>query len=69
MEKKDVQPVRQIEFEPLYDAREIASQFKVSEKSLQRWARAGKIPAVKCGKLWRFRKSAIDNWMDRRIAS
>ena len=74
MEKKPVQSVgaergRSDDFEPLYDLQDVALKCKVSEKSLQRWARSGKIPAVKFGKLWRFRKSAIDEWMDRRIAS
>lgn len=74
MDKKPVQsagpvPGRPIHIEPMYDSHEVASQCKVSEKSLQRWARSGKIPAVKLGKLWRFRKSAIDEWMNRRMAS
>ncbi len=74
MDKKPAQSLknvqtRPIEIEPLYDTREVASQYKVSEKSLHRWARTGKIPAVKFGKLWRFRKSAIDAWLDSKIAS
>ena len=60
---------RVIEFEPLYDSSEIASQCGVSEKSLHRWARLGQIPAVKMGRLWRFRKSAIDEWINSRMAS
>jgi excisionase family DNA binding protein len=60
---------RVIEFEPLYDSREIAAQCGVSEKSLHRWARLGLIPAVKMGRLWRFRKSAIDEWISSRMAS
>ena len=58
-----------VDFEPLYDARDVALRCKVSEKSLQRWARDGKIPAVKFGKLWRFRKSAIEEWMAGKMAS
>jgi excisionase family DNA binding protein len=74
MEKKPPQSVdassaRIVNLEPLYDAHEVAVQCKVSEKSLHRWARAGKIPAVKFGKLWRFRKSAIDAWLDSKMAS
>jgi excisionase family DNA binding protein len=74
MEKKSPQSVkpvaqRPVNIEPLYDAHEVAAQCKVSEKSLHRWARTGKIPAVKFGKLWRFRKSAIDAWLDSKMAS
>ena len=61
--------VRPVDIEPLYDAHEVAMQCKVSEKSLHRWARTGKIPAVKFGKLWRFRKSAIDAWLNSKMAS
>jgi len=74
MDKKPPQSVlsaeaRAVDIEPLYDAHEIASRCKVSEKSLHRWARAGLIPAVKFGKLWRFRKSSIDAWIDSKMAS
>jgi len=55
--------------EPLYDSHEVAVQCRVSEKSLHRWARKGMIPAVKFGRLWRFRKSAIDEWINSKSAS
>jgi excisionase family DNA binding protein len=58
-----------IDFEPLYDSHEIAAQCGVSEKSLHRWARLRRIPAVKMGRLWRFRKSAIDEWINSKMAS
>lgn len=74
MDKKPAKAVqlpypRIVDIEPLYDAHEVALQCKVSEKSLHRWARSGKIPAVKFGKLWRFRKSAIDAWLNSKMAS
>lgn len=65
--KSIVERVNQIE--PLYDSHEVALQCRVSEKSLHRWARQGLIPAVKVGRLWRFRKSAIDDWLNRKMAS
>ncbi|HTV10192.1 MAG TPA: helix-turn-helix domain-containing protein [Candidatus Aquilonibacter sp.] len=55
--------------ERLFDAHEVAEQCKVSEKSLHKWAREGRIPAVKFGRLWRFRKSAIDAFLDHQAAS
>ena len=54
--------------ERLYDAHEVAARCKVSEKSLHKWARQGVIPAVKFGRLWRFRKTAIDHYLDSRSA-
>jgi len=55
--------------ERLYDAHEVAVRCKVSEKSLHKWARQGVIPAVKFGRLWRFRKTAIDHYLESRSAS
>lgn len=55
--------------ERLYDAHEVAAQCKVSEKSLHKWARQGVIPAVKFGRLWRFRKTAIDQYLESKAAS
>ncbi len=55
--------------ERLFDVQEVAEQWKVSPKSLHRWAREGRIPAVKFGRLWRFRKSAIDEYLNSRITS
>jgi excisionase family DNA binding protein len=60
---------REVALEPLYDAHEVAEKCNVSAKSLHKWAREGKIPAVKFGKLWRFRKSTIDAWLDAKMAS
>ena len=57
------------EIERLYDAHEVAARCKVSEKSLHKWAREGVIPAVKFGRLWRFRKTAIDRYLKSRTAS
>lgn len=74
MEKKPSQSVpRPVPDSPgierLFDVHEVAEQWKVSPKSLHRWAREGRIPAVKFGRLWRFRKSAIDEYLNSRIAS
>lgn len=55
--------------ERLYDSHEVAAQCRISEKSLHRWARQGLIPGVKFGRLWRFRKSALEEWLGSKIAS
>lgn len=74
MDKKPPQPERNLpddssRLERLFDAHEVAEQCKVSEKSLHKWAREGRIPAVKFGRLWRFRKSAIDDFLNQQAAS
>jgi len=71
MDRKPPQSVAAatVELQTLYDVHEVARKCKVSEKSLHKMARSGRIPAVKFGKLWRFRKSTIDAWLDSKTAS
>jgi excisionase family DNA binding protein len=54
--------------EPLLDTDEAAAIMKIHPKTLQRFARLGLIRGVHVGKLWRFRASEIDNWIDRQMA-
>lgn len=54
--------------ERLFDVHEVAAECKVSAKSLHKWAREGRIPAVKFGRLWRFRKSAIDEYLNSKAS-
>ncbi len=50
--------------EPLLDSREAAAILKVHPRTLQRLVHRGQIHAVQVGKLWRFRPSALEAWMD-----
>lgn len=43
---------------------ELATYLKVSKSSLYKIVREGKIPAQKVGRHWRFRKGAIDLWLE-----
>ena len=56
------------EFEPLLDSEEAAALLKIHPKTLQKLARKGEVSAIHIGKLWRFRASALDEWV-RKIAS
>lgn len=42
---------------------ELAHYLKISRSTLYKLARAGKIPARKVGRSWRFQKSLIDQWL------
>ena len=55
-------------FEPLLDSEEAAALLKIHPKTLQKLARNGEISAIHIGKLWRFRVSALNEWLER-IAS
>ena len=51
-------------FEPLIDSEEAAALLKIHPKTLQKLARNGEITAIKIGKLWRFRASALNRWLE-----
>jgi excisionase family DNA binding protein len=55
-------------FEPLLDSTEAAALLKIHPKTLQKMARNGEINAIQIGKLWRFRASALNDWLEK-IAS
>jgi len=45
---------------------ELAAYLKISKSTLYKLVREGKIPSQKIGKHWRFRKSAIDQWLEEK---
>jgi excisionase family DNA binding protein len=51
-------------FEPLLDSDEAAALLKIHPRTLQRMARRGEIPGIQIGKLWRFRASTLNGWMN-----
>jgi len=51
--------------EPLLDSRQAAAILKVHPRTVHRLVHRGQIHAVHVGKLWRFRASAIDKWIDK----
>jgi excisionase family DNA binding protein len=50
-------------FEPLLTAEEAAEHLRIHVKTIQKLAREGSIPCVRMGKYWRFRLSALDQWV------
>ncbi|MGD0236200.1 MAG: helix-turn-helix domain-containing protein [Syntrophorhabdales bacterium] len=43
---------------------ELALYLKISKSTLYKLVREGKIPSQKVGRHWRFRKVAIDRWLE-----
>ena len=43
---------------------EVASLLKVAEKTVYGLAQKGDLPAFKVGGQWRFRRTAIDTWIE-----
>jgi excisionase family DNA binding protein len=48
---------------------DLAELLRTSRISVIRQSRAGKIPAIKIGKAWRFRRSSIDRWLSEQETS
>jgi excisionase family DNA binding protein len=44
---------------------DVAQYLRVSEAKVYRLAREGRIPVVRIGKAWRFRKDLLDDWLSR----
>ena len=55
--------VMETSFEQLLNSQEAAKLLGVHPKTLMQIARRGKVPAVRVGKFWRFRASALDSWV------
>lgn len=56
-------------FEPLLDTDEAAAMMRIHPKTLQKLARKGVVRGVHVGKLWRFRASVIEEWIQHQLAS
>lgn len=44
---------------------EVAEYLRMKPQTIYSWCQEKKIPAVKLGKEWRFKKSVIDRWFDQ----
>ena len=61
--------LRELTFEQLLDSDEAAALLKIHPKTLQKMARNGEITGVQVGRLWRFRASVINEWLEHKMAS
>ena len=54
--------------EPLLDSTQAAAIMQIHPKTLQKLARRGTIRALQIGKVWRFRASVLDEWIEQKLA-
>lgn len=47
----------------LMTVEEVAEYLRVKVPTVYEWAKEGKIPAAKVGRLWRFERDDIDAWV------
>jgi excisionase family DNA binding protein len=50
--------------DPFLTTEEVLEYLQVNLRTIYRLIKAGKIPAVRVGRQWRFRKSDIDAWLE-----
>lgn len=53
-----------VENESILTIEELADYLKISKSTLYKLAQSGKVPGQKVGRHWRFRKEAIDRWLE-----
>jgi len=51
-------------FEPLLSDVQAGELLGLHPKTVQRLARNGELPAVRIGRYWRYRASALNQWID-----
>jgi excisionase family DNA binding protein len=56
-------------FERVLNTEEAAALLQVHPKTLQKMAREGTVPAFRIGDFWRFRASALDEWLRSGVSS
>jgi excisionase family DNA binding protein len=53
--------------EPLLTLEEVVVYLRVHPRTVYRLVHSGEIPAVRVGRQWRIRRSALDAWLERRV--
>ena len=48
---------------------EVAHYLRLKPQTIYKWAQEKRIPAVKLGKEWRFRRSILVRWLDQQLLS
>ncbi|NLG50079.1 MAG: helix-turn-helix domain-containing protein [Chloroflexi bacterium] len=51
----------------LLNVKQVAEYLQLKESTIYSWAQDGKIPAIKIGRTWRFRRSDLDGWLERHL--
>jgi excisionase family DNA binding protein len=56
---------RKNEFLTILTVREVAEYLRMSETKVYRLVKERRLPAVRIGKSWRFRKDLLDDWLSQ----
>ena len=53
--------------ETLLNVKQVAEYLQLKESTIYSWAQDAKIPAIKIGRTWRFRRTDLDAWLERHL--
>lgn len=56
-------------FEQALSSEEATALLNIHPKTLQRLARIGEIPGFRIGRMWGFRASALNRWLENKTSS
>ena len=52
----------------LMSVQELATFLNVNISTVYQWSQRGQIPAMKIGKMWRYRRSDVEAWLTQHIS-
>jgi excisionase family DNA binding protein len=55
--------MEQTDTDPLLKVPEVSRWWRLSDQVIKQMARAGKIPAIRVGKSWRFNREELTTWL------
>ena len=53
----------------VWNAQEAAAYLRIHPRTLTRMARRHEVPSIQIGRLWRFRRSDLDEWLTSKVNS
>ena len=53
-------------FPPVMTVGEVAEYLRIPRGSVYKLAQTGRIPCQKVGRHWRFKREAVEKWLDQR---
>jgi excisionase family DNA binding protein len=48
----------------LMDIKQVATYLQINEATAYSWAQSGRLPGIKIGRIWRFRREDLEAWLD-----
>ena len=51
----------------LMDIRQVADYLQINEGTAYSWAQSGRLPGIKLGRIWRFRREDTEAWLDQNM--